>query len=63
MSGYSILSLIDMVEELGEDRCVEILSKFSCPHNADVERFLKSRSYAIEFAKQGISQTFLVYAS
>lgn len=63
MSGYSILSLIDMVEELGEDHCAKILSTFSCPHNADVERFLKSKSYAIEFAKQGISQTFLVYAS
>lgn len=63
MSGYSVISLIDMVDELGEDRCVDILSSFSCPHNADVENFLKKKSYAIEFAKQGISQTFLVYAS
>lgn len=63
MTGYSVLSLIDMIEELGEDRCAEILSEFSCPYDSDIERFAKSRSYAIEFAKQGIAQTFLVYAS
>lgn len=63
MSGYSLISLIDMIEALGEDRCMEILSHFSCPLNPDVQRFLSSRSYAVEFAKQGISQTTLVFAS
>lgn len=62
MSGYSILSLEDILEQKGEDFCREILSVFSCPHNTDVERFLTKRS-AVEFAKQGIAQTFLVYAS
>ena len=62
MAGYSILSLSDILEEKGEGFCREILSTFSCPYNADVERFLTKRS-AIDFAKQGISQTFLVYAS
>ena len=62
MSGYSILSLEEILEQKGEDFCREILSAFSCPHNVDVERFLTKRS-AIEFAKQGIAQTFLVYAS
>lgn len=62
MSGYSILSLNDIISEKGEDFCRGILSCFSCPHNLDVERFLTKRS-AIDFAKQGISQTFLVYAS
>lgn len=63
MTGYSVISLNDMVEELGEDRCMEILSEFSCPYDKDIEKFLTSRSYAIEFAKQGIAQTFLVFAS
>ena len=57
MAGYSILSLSDIIEEKGEDFCREILSSFSCPKNGDVERFLTKRS-AIDFAKQGISQTF-----
>lgn len=62
MSGYSVLSLSDILAEQGEDFCREILSDFSCPHNKDVEKFLTKRS-AIDFAKQDISQTFLVYAS
>ena len=62
MAGYSILSLSDIIDEKGEDFCREILSSFSCPPNPDVEKFLTKRS-AIDFAKQSIAQTFLVYAS
>ena len=62
MDGYSILSLSDIIDEKGEDFCREILSFFSCPPNPDVEKFLTKRS-AIDFAKQSIAQTFLVYAS
>ncbi|MCB5582031.1 N-acetyltransferase [Flavonifractor plautii] len=62
MAGYSILSLSDIIDEKGEDFCKEILSFFSCPPNPDVEKFLTKRS-AIDFAKQSIAQTFLVYAS
>lgn len=62
MAGYSILSLSDILDEQGEDFCREILSTFSCPKNGDVEKFLTKRS-AIDFTRQGIAQTFLVYAS
>ena len=62
MAGYSILSISDIIAEKGEDFCREILSSFSCPLNVDVEQFLTKRS-AIDFALQGVSQTFLVYAS
>lgn len=62
MAGYSILSLSDIIDEKGEDFCREILSFFSCPPNPDVEKFLTKRS-PIDFAKQSIAQTFLVYAS
>lgn len=62
MAGYSILSLSDIIDEKGEDFCREIFSFFSCPPNPDVEKFLTKRS-AIDFAKQSIAQTFLVYAS
>lgn len=37
----------------------ELLSGFSCPTNPDIEDFLKRN--AIEFAKQGLSQTHLVF--
>lgn len=62
MAGFSILSLKDIIDEKGEDFCREILSVFSCPKNKDVEKFLTKRT-AIDFATQGIAETFLVYAS
>ena len=61
MTGYKVVNLKIMTEELGEDRVKSILSKFSCPLNEDVELFLRAK--AIEFSKQGIAQTHLVYAS
>ena len=61
MTGFKIVNLKIMVEELGEERARELLSTFSCPQNPDVERFL--RQNAISFAKQDLSQTHLVFAS
>ena len=61
MTGYKIVNLKLLIEELGEDRAKEILSSFRCPLNPDVEDFLRIK--AIEFAKQGLSQTHLVMAS
>lgn len=51
--------LSELLEQLGEDRAKAILSSFSCPLNADVERFLKDK--AIEFSKRGFSKTHLVF--
>lgn len=61
MNGYRIISLKDMVEALGESTVKTMLSSFSSPLNKDVEYFLRQR--AIEFAKQSIAPTTLVYAS
>ena len=61
MTGYKIVNLKMMIEELGEDRAKAILSQFSCPLNKDVEQFLRTK--AISFAKQGWAQTHLVMAS
>lgn len=36
------------------------ISSFSCPNNYDVEYFIKNT--AVEFEKQGLSVTYLVYA-
>lgn len=61
MTGYNIINLTDMIEELGEDRTKAILSDFSCPLNPDVEFFLKYK--AITFAQQRISPTHLIFGS
>lgn len=61
MTGYRVVNLGALIEELGEDAAKSILSDFSCPLNADVEYFLSTK--AIEFAKQGWAQTHLVFAS
>lgn len=61
MNGYRIVLLKDMLDELGEAEVKAILSEFSCPLNNDIEYFLKSK--AIEFARQQIAPTKLVFAS
>ena len=53
------INLSDLLEQLGEDEAKDILSSFSCPLNADVEKFLREK--AIEFSKRGFSKTHLVY--
>ena len=61
MTGYKVANLKIMLEELGEERTTGLLSKFSSPFNGDVETFLHKK--AIEFAKQGFSQTHIVFAT
>ena len=61
MTGYRIVNLKILVEEIGEDAASRILSDFSCPMNPDVENFLRKK--AIDFAKHGWSQTHLVFTS
>lgn len=61
MTGYIQVNLRDMVNNIGEDKAKDILSNFSCPLNKDVELFLKHKS--IEFSKQGIAVTYLVFTS
>ena len=58
MIGYKIVNLKLMVDAVGEDTAQAVLSTFSCPLNEDVEKFLHVK--AIDFAKQGFSQTHLV---
>ena len=61
MTGYKIVNLKLMIDAVGEDTTKAVLSNFSCPLNKDVEDFLRIK--AIDFAKQGFSQTHLVMAS
>ncbi|MCL2030755.1 MAG: N-acetyltransferase [Oscillospiraceae bacterium] len=59
MDGYRIVRLKAMLDQEGELAVKQHLSLFSCQINKDVEYFLRSR--AIEFSKQSIANTFLVY--
>ena len=61
MTGYRVVNLKILIEELGEDTAKSILSNFSCPLNPDVEFFLAKK--AIDFSKNGWAQTHLVFAS
>lgn len=53
------INILDMLDMYGEDACKEILSTFICPLNLDVADFIHNK--AIEFAKQRIAITFLVF--
>jgi len=61
MTGYKIVNLKLLVDEMGEEFAKDYLSQFSCPMNKDVEEFLRYK--AIDFSKQDFSQTHLVLAS
>lgn len=60
LTGYNIVNLADLVETYGEESVKERLAVFSSI-NKDVEYFLRYK--AIEFSKQGISKTHLIYMS
>lgn len=61
MIGYNLVVLKDLIDNVGEDKAKTILSDFVCPQNKDIEDFISNK--AIEFEKQGISTTYLVFAS
>ena len=61
MNGFIIVNLLDLLNQYGDEYVKNILSDFSCPVHKDVENFLLVK--AIEFARQGYSQTHLVFAS
>lgn len=61
MTEYKIISLADMLSELEESDVKNMLSSFSSPKNKDVEDFLKNN--AVQFARQNLAPTNLVYAN
>ena len=61
MAGLYKISLLDIIEEYGEDAVTKLLSCFSCPLNLDIEDFLQRK--AIVFERQSLCRTQLVFAS
>ena len=58
---HNVVNLQKLLAKRGEEQTRTLLSGFSCPPNPDIEDFLKRN--AIEFAKQGLSQTHIVVDS
>lgn len=61
MDGYVKISLSKLLANVGESETENILSDFSCTLNPDIEYFLRKK--AIEFEKQRISATHLIFTS
>lgn len=53
------INILDMMKMYGEVSCKTVLYTFMCPLNLDVEDFIHNK--AIEFARQRIAITFLVF--
>ena len=58
MNEYSTVNILDMIDAIGEDALIGILSDFSCPKNREIESFVRNR--AIDFARRKISITYFV---
>lgn len=61
MIGFSEINLINFINTLEEEKVKNILLEFKSPLNKDIEGFLHNK--AIEFCKQGIAHTHLIFAS
>lgn len=57
---YAELNLVEILGTYGEDKLVEILSRFMCSQNMDVQNFIRTK--AIEFSKQKIAMTYLFFS-
>lgn len=58
MTDYSVISILDLLESVGENGVTDILSGFSCPKNQEIENFLHRN--ALDFSKRKMSITYLV---
>ena len=56
---FSVLNILDIMEDSGEDDIRDALSAFSCPANLEIEDF--ARNKAIEFAKRKLSVSYIVF--
>lgn len=57
MREYNVFNVLDLIESIGEEQVVQLLSDFSCPQNFGMESFLQNK--AIQFAKQKISWSLI----
>lgn len=58
---YTVVNLINLIDEIGENDAESFLSDFCCPLAHDVEVFLREK--AVDFAQRGWAQTHLVFTT
>ena len=58
-TAFDIFNILDLSEMIGEDKVQEILSDFFCPKNVEIEVFFQKK--AMEFSRQKLSMTYLVF--
>lgn len=56
---FSIINILDLIDNVGENEVVESISCFNCDKNNEIEEFLHQD--AIDFAKRKISVTHLIF--
>ncbi len=61
MELFKVINILDIINKIGEKDTNALLSDFSCPHNVEIEDFLKNK--AIEFAKKKTSITHIIFNS
>ncbi len=59
MLNPQVMNILDVMEYDGEKNLENKLSAFSCPDNAEIDRFLKMN--ALKFAKRKLSISYLVF--
>ena len=58
MNSLKSFNILDVITEIGEQKCQTVLDSYICPINPDVEKFI--RYQALEFARQRIAITYLI---
>ena len=58
-NNFSIINILDLIDNVGENEVVESISCFNCDKNNEIEEFLHQD--AIDFAKRKISVTHLIF--
>lgn len=61
MTGYRVVNLTMMIEELGEGEAKRILSNFPCPLNPDVEFLISKKSDRVCKTGVGINASCLCF--
>lgn len=57
---YRTIALKDLIDKFGKETANELLSKFSCPLNKDVENFMRQK--AVPYERAGMARTYLIVA-
>ena len=56
---YTVVNLINLINEIGETETKSVLSNFNCSLAPDVEEFIREK--AVDFSQRGWAQTHLVF--